>query len=118
MNLTPCSRVLEKLMSTQLVKKFPEFYGILKFIAVFKRAFHWFLSYGRCIQSTPSHPISLRAALILFSHLLLRLPNGLFPSGFPTKILYALLISPVRAACPTHLIFLQLINLIILDDKL
>ena len=31
-------------------------------------------------------------------------PNGLFPLGFPTKTLYTLLPSPIRATCPTHLI--------------
>jgi len=30
-------------------------------------------------------------------HLLLGLPNDLFPSGFETKIQYAFLISPLRA---------------------
>jgi hypothetical protein len=34
--------------------------------------------------------------------------SGLFPSGFPTKTLYAF-ISPVCALCPTHLIHLDLI---------
>jgi hypothetical protein len=40
----------------------------------------------------PAHTpnsISLRYILISFSHLCLRLPSGLFHSGFPTKILYA-----------------------------
>jgi hypothetical protein len=32
---------------------------------------------------TPLHPISCRYILILCSHLLLGLPSGLFPSGFP-----------------------------------
>jgi hypothetical protein len=30
---------------------------------------------------------------VLSSHLCLHTPSGLFPSGFPTKILYAFLIS-------------------------
>jgi hypothetical protein len=36
--LTPWSRVHEKLIVAQLVKKFPAFYGTPGFITVFKRA--------------------------------------------------------------------------------
>jgi hypothetical protein len=39
------------------------------------------------IHTIPSHPISLRSILILNTHLRLRLPSGLFPSGSPTNIL-------------------------------
>jgi hypothetical protein len=39
----PWSRVLEKLMVTQLVKKFPAFYGIRRFITVFTTAHRLFL---------------------------------------------------------------------------
>jgi len=38
---------------TQLVKKFPAFYAIQRFITVLTRACHWSLSWARCIQSTP-----------------------------------------------------------------
>jgi hypothetical protein len=46
-------------------------------------------------------------------HLCLGLPSGLFPSGFPTNILYAVP-AAIHATCPTHLILLDLIILIIL----
>jgi hypothetical protein len=59
-----------------------------------------------------TRPISLRSILILYSHLRLGLPSGLFPFGFPTKILYQFIFLPMRATCPAHLTFLVLIILI------
>jgi hypothetical protein len=49
-------------------------------------SFHLFLSLARPIQSTSPHPTSPRSILILFTHLRLCLPSGLFPSGFPANI--------------------------------
>jgi hypothetical protein len=44
-DLTPWSRgLLEKLKVSQLVKKFPEFYGTRRFITAFTRARHLSLS--------------------------------------------------------------------------
>ena len=87
--LTPWSTVLlEKLTGSQLVKKFPAFYGTRKFITPFTSARHLSLSWASSNQSTPPHHISRRSILTLSSHLHLGLPNGLFPSGFPTKTLY------------------------------
>ena len=48
------------------------------------------------LQSPPP-PTSRRSILILSSHLRLVLPNGLIPSGFPTRTLYTPLPSPIRA---------------------
>jgi len=56
--LTPCTRVLlEKLTDSQLVKKFPEFYGTRKFITAFTRSRHLSLSCARSIQSIPPIPL-------------------------------------------------------------
>jgi hypothetical protein len=60
---------------------FPAFYGTQRFITVFTTCLQWSLSWARWIQSTSSHPISLRSILILSSHLRLGLPNSL-PSRF------------------------------------
>ena len=54
------------------------------------------------------HPTSWRFILILSSLLQLTLTSRLFPSGFPTKILYTPLLSPIHATCPAHLILLDL----------
>jgi hypothetical protein len=84
---------------------------------VFTRTLHWSLFWARSIQSIPSHPISLKSILILSTHLRLGLLNGLLPSGFHTNILYAFLFSPSRATCSAHLILLDLIILIILEEE-
>jgi hypothetical protein len=66
--LTAWRKVLrEKLMVTQLIKKWPAFYGNLRFNTVFKRARHWSLSWVRWLQSTHSQIISVRSILFKFS---------------------------------------------------
>ena len=66
--LTPWSTVLlEKPTDSQLVKKFPAFYGTRKFIVAFTTARHLSLSWARSIQSLP-HPTSWESFLISLSH--------------------------------------------------
>jgi hypothetical protein len=55
---------------------------------MFTRVRHRFLTWATWIQSTTSQPIFLRSIQIFSSHLRLGLGRGLFPSGFPAKILY------------------------------
>jgi hypothetical protein len=60
-------------------------------------------SYPEPDRSTPYHPIlSLRSILTLFTHLRLGLLNDLFPSGFPTNILYAFVFSHIPATCSAN----------------
>jgi hypothetical protein len=84
----------------QKLKNFRTFYGTQNFITLFTRALHWSLSRDRSIQLTPPHTISLRYILIISTYLRLGLLSGLFPSGFPTSILHAFVLSPIRATCP------------------
>ena len=72
------------------------------------------LSQLHLVPTTPSH---WRSVLILFSHLRLGLPNGLFPSGFHTKTLCTPLPSSIRATCPAHLNLLDLITRTILGEE-
>jgi len=57
--------LLEKLTITQLVKKFPTFYGTQWFITMFTRTHQKSLSWARRIQSRTSYNISLVSVLVL-----------------------------------------------------
>jgi len=98
------SRVLlEKLTSSQLVKKFPAIYRTRKFITTFTSASHLF-------QSKTPPPTSWRSVLILFLHVCLGFPRGLFPSGLPTKTYIRLSSLPLRATYPAYLILLGMLQ--------
>ena len=85
--LTPWCRVLlEKLTGLQLVKKFPAFLWNPK---VHYRTHKRPPPVPILSQSTYPHPTSWRSIPTLSTYLRLGLPSGLFPSGFPTKTLYA-----------------------------
>ena len=63
------------------------------------------------------HPIFRRSILLLSSRLSLDLPSCLLPLGFPTKTLYAPLLSSIRATCLAHRSLLDLITRLIFGEK-
>jgi len=116
--LTPWCRVLlEKLTGLQLVKKYPAFHATRRFITALTSVRHLSLSWASPIQSIYLHPTSWKSILILSTYLRLGLPSCLFPSGFPTKTLYAPLSSPIRATCPAHHTLLDFITPTILGEE-
>src|SRR5215468_2938119 len=107
----------EAVQSSQLVKKFPAFLWNPK---VPYRTHKCpppvpILSQLHPVPTTPSN--FLKIHLILSSHSRLGLPNGLFPSGFPTNTLCTPLSSPIRATCSAHLILLDLTTYTILGEE-
>jgi hypothetical protein len=81
--------------------------SVKKFSAVVREGS---FSHTRCSQTLDpminnSCPISFISILMLSSHLCVYFPNGLVPSVSPTKILYAFIISSMRATFSAYLIF-------------
>jgi hypothetical protein len=89
-SLTPWrSALLEKPPVVQLRKNFPTFYGTQDSLPCSYESSN--IPYSEPDESSPYRPIP--------THLRVCLPSGLFPSGFPTEILYVFLFSPIRATC-------------------
>jgi hypothetical protein len=101
--------LLEKLTGSQLVKKFPAFYGTWSLITAHTRVRYLSLSWARSIHSTPPHSTYWRSILILPSTLRLGLSSDLLSPCLRSKILHVLvsLLSPIFATCPAHLIPLK-----------
>jgi hypothetical protein len=89
------------------------FYLTRSLTTAFTRGFHLYLSWARPIQSKISDPIPKRPTLILLIHVRFGPLSGQFPPGFPTNNLYTFLFSPIRVTFRAHLIFLDIIILII-----
>ena len=107
--IPPWSRVLPQTLTvTQLVRKFPAFYGARRFITVLKTC--PFPEQINPVPASSSH--FLKIHLILSSHLHLGLPlrcphqNSVRTSPVPHS-----------ATCPTHLIIFYLLTQIIFGEE-
>jgi hypothetical protein len=70
-------------------------------------------------QKTDAHvitPISVISVLLLYYHLHLGVPSGLFLLHLPAKILCSFFIFSMHITCPVYLMLLGLITLIIYGD--
>ena len=67
------------------------------------------------VHAHPSHFLNIHFDVIRQPRL--DLPSGFFPSRFPTKTLCAPLLAPIRAACTTSLILLNLITRLIFGEE-
>jgi len=85
------------------------------FIAAFRRSHHWSLFCAKRNKHTTTHPHYLRS-IYYYPPTYAEVPSGLLRTDIPTKIVSAFLIPSIQATCSTHLIFLDLITLIIFGE--
>ena len=80
---------------------------------------HYHCHYPEPQQFSPhiSLLISWGSVLILFFHISLGLPSGLFSLHWHTKTLFAPLSAPTHATYPVHLIILDLISWILCGEE-
>ena len=112
--LLPCSQNCPHIFWNQnfyyvVHKIVPIFFGIRTLLPCSHSPF--ICSYLEPNQVSPFPPFGFfKIRLILSSHLLLGLPNDLFPLAIPTKAPYAPLLPSIHATCSTHVILLYLIT--------
>jgi len=111
------SALLERLTGSAASQEIHRIFGTRMFLTLLTSVRHLFLSWANSTQFMPPHPTLWKSILIFYTHLLLGLLSGLFPSGFPTKTPNSLLLYPIRVTCPAHLILLDFISRTILGEK-
>ena len=84
----------------QLFKNSSAFCGTWNFITVYTKARHLCQSWGTSIHFPSSNPITLRSVLILFTNLIVVLPNCVFPLLFPYQEPARVSLSPQM--CPVN----------------
>jgi hypothetical protein len=115
--LTPWGRVLlEKLTGSQLVKKFPAFYGNLRFITAFTSVRHLSLFWVRPIKSIPPIPL-LKIHLNIILPSTPGSPHWSLSRRFPYHNTVHASPLPINATCPAHHIFLDFITRAIYGEE-
>jgi hypothetical protein len=110
---TSCSRApLEKLRVSQLVNKFPAFYGPRGFIFVLTTGFCLSLFWTGSIYCAHLHDFPLRCILIISSHACLHIKRDCvaFLCIFAAKTLYKYIVILIHATCPICSVLLNLIT--------
>jgi hypothetical protein len=72
---------------------------------------------GLCCMLFIPRPTPWRSILIVSFYLHLGLPSGLLSASLPTKTLYVLSLTTIRATCSAHLNLLELLTRIIFGEE-